>query len=146
MKGGHDEDLSNLAARARPDSSDHRPSSCSSSSESRAFSTTSGPRTTGLRLTGTLANHLMSALKFRQVFSDLFHVSFGGQGGLLSFLKQLVFVNTFVHPPLFPFTASLLSPALAIRSLVMVNGVFLVVLVLAVYGLAGGSTAIWPGF
>ncbi len=79
------------------------------------------------------ANHLMSALNYRQVFSDLFHGSFGGHGGAVNFLRRLVHVDVYVYPPLFPLTASLVSPSPSLRSLVMMNCLFLAILIYSVY-------------
>lgn len=76
------------------------------------------------------ANHLLSALKYREVFLSAIQ---GTGGPPLQILKSLVHIDVMVYPPLFPLTASFLSPMLTIRSLVMVNSVFVAILVCSTY-------------
>jgi hypothetical protein len=76
------------------------------------------------------ANHLLSALEYRELLASAIR---GQAGGPIAVLKQLVHVDKMVYPPLFPLTAGVVSPSEAIRSLIMVNSLFLAILVFSVY-------------
>ena len=79
------------------------------------------------------AGHLLSALKYRKLLTSLVHGRVGAEGGFVNLLGRLVHVDHRAYPPLFPLTASLVSPTISLRSLVMTNSLFLAVLVLSVY-------------
>ena len=76
------------------------------------------------------ANHLLSALNYRELLASVIS---GTAGTPLEILKRMVHIDAMVYPPLFPLTAGLISPTLSLRSLVMVNSLFLVILVVSTY-------------
>src|SRR3954465_4471502 len=60
------------------------------------------------------ANHLLSALNYREVVAGIIS---GSAGSPVQVLKRLLHIDAMVYPPLFPLTASILSPTLTFRSL-----------------------------
>jgi 4-amino-4-deoxy-L-arabinose transferase-like glycosyltransferase len=76
------------------------------------------------------ANHLLSALNYRDILTSVIN---GSAGSPVQVLKRLLHVDAMVYPPLFPLAASVLSPTLTFRSLVMVNSLFVALLLLSVY-------------
>ena len=81
------------------------------------------------------AAHLLSAMRFRELFASLLHGNFEAEGGFVELLWRFVHVNQRHYPPLFPLIAGLVSPGESLRSLIMVNSLFLMVLVFSVYQL-----------
>src|SRR5687768_13936626 len=76
------------------------------------------------------SNHLLSALNYRELLSNVI----GGTAGTpLEILKRMVHIDAMVYPPLFPLIAGLISPTLSLRSLVMVNSLFVVILAVSTY-------------
>ena len=78
------------------------------------------------------ANHLLSALNYRDVLAGVIE---GTAGAPLEVLKRLLHVDAMVYPPLLPLTAAVLSPTETFRSLVMVNSLFVALLVFSVYNI-----------
>ena len=79
------------------------------------------------------AGHLLSAMRYRALLANLLHGGVVAEGGVMEILGRFVRVDQSAYPPLFPLTASLVSPNMSLRSLVMANSLFVGILAFSVY-------------